>query len=214
MNSEIQELIDKRNSSINLLNSYFSTGRNLKEPAVGKAIKRIKHLEEQLLSKGYSDFDKIKDDGTFASSKENEVDNTAAEVNKADISTESEEDKNENTEIAQVNKGKKKLDKIEKSKSDKLGVSIKQKNLKNIHKLSNETGRTPNNVVNCMLESIYDPDNNKFIIDFQKKENVKNTSYLLEERYIKAIDKIAKKTQLSKSDIFNTLLEKALEEYV
>lgn len=222
MKIEIQELLSKRNSEIDKLNNYLSSGKTPDEKVVEKTIGKIKHSEEMLTNLGFTDFVKVNDDGTFNTVIEETASNSSKVTegliteelitNESISSDTTEEDSKINESITQ--QPKKTLEKSIKIKTDKLAVSIKEINKNNLSTLASKSSRTPNNVVNLMLKELYDEEKNKFKVSFEKKERLTNTSYLIEEKYYKEIDKIAHKTGLSKSDIFNVLLETALKEYI
>ena len=215
MNIQIQELISKRNSDIDKLNNYLNSGKTADEKVVCKTIEKIRHSEKMLLNLGYSDFYKVNDDGTFTTNKvEISEDAQSSDVNNENTSG----DVNSINEVEQTDTeehtNKKTLEKNIKPKTERLGVSIKESVKNNLAILASKSNRNPNNVVNLMLQDMFDENTNKFTIEFEKKERVKATSYLVESKYAKEIEKISKRTGLSKSDIFNILLETALNQYI
>lgn len=209
MNIQVKELISKRNSDIDKLKSYLSAGKTPDEKVVNMTITKIRHSEENLLKLGYSNFFKVHDDGTFDTDDKTDTSSSTVSAQKSE-SGEYELSTNESDQ----KHPKKTLEKSIKIKTEKLAVSIKEGNKNNLTSLATKSCRTPNNVVNLMLKDLYDEENNKFIISFPKKESLSNTSYLIEDKYYNAIEKVSKKTGLSKSDIFNVLLESALKEYM
>ncbi|WP_321835572.1 hypothetical protein [Clostridium butyricum] len=209
MNIQVKELISKRNSDIDKLKSYLSAGKTPDEKVVNMTITKIRHSEENLLKLGYSNFFKVHDDGTFDTDDKTDTSSSPVSAQKSE-SGEYELSTNESDQ----KHPKKTLEKSIKIKTEKLAVSIKEGNKNNLTSLATKSCRTPNNVVNLMLKDLYDEENNKFIISFPKKESLSNTSYLIEDKYYNAIEKVSKKTGLSKSDIFNVLLESALKEYM
>lgn len=211
LNIEIQELVSKRNSDIDKLKNYLNSGKTSDEKVVCKTIEKIRHSEEMLLNLGYNQFDRVNDDGTF------DVNDTEIYSNSSEDDDNTDNDAQSNNESEQIDNEttlKKTLEKNIKPKTERLGVSIKETIQNNLAILASKSCRNPNNVVNLMLKDMYDEDNNKFTIDFEKKERVKSTSYLVEAKYAKEIKKISKKTGLSQSDIFNILLETALNQYI
>lgn len=209
MNIQVKELISKRNSDIDKLKSYLSAGKTPDEKVVNMTITKIRHSEENLLKLGYSNFFKVHDDGTFDTDDKTDTSSSTVSAQKSE-SGEYELSTNESDQ----KHPKKTLEKSIKIKTEKLAVSIKEGNKNNLASLATKSCRTPNNVVNLMLKDLYDEENNKFTISFPKKESLSNTSYLIEDKYYNAIEKVSKKTGLSKSDIFNVLLESALNEYM
>lgn len=245
MDTQVQEIISKRNSNIDKLQSYLNAGKTKEEKIVIKTIEKIKEAEKHLESLGYTDFDKINEDGTFKQQQETVSQDSSNQSNDTEI-IDSETENNNNTEEDKKDVGdipaqgedlssphkktqnpdeqkednsntgtnKKILLKNDKVKSAKLGVSIKESNEIKIAKLAKESSRKPNNVVNLMLRDVFDEENNKFNVEFPKKDKIRNTSYLVDEKYAKEIERIAKKTGWSKADIFNVLIEAALKNYI
>ena len=91
----------------------------------------------------------------------------------------------------------------------KLGVSIKEDSKRKVEKIAKKYKAKPNTAVIKLLETIYD--GKKFEVSFEKKQPLRVTSYNLPEDMVKAIEKISETTGVNKSEIFNTLLETALE---
>ena len=91
----------------------------------------------------------------------------------------------------------------------KLGVSIKEDRKRKVEKIAKKYKAKPNTAVIKLLETIYD--GKKFDVSFEKKQPLRVTSYNLPEDMVKAIEKISETTGVNKSEIFNTLLETALE---
>ena len=92
----------------------------------------------------------------------------------------------------------------------KLGTSIKVRLKKDLDKKAKEFNRTTNGLVNIILENLYDEETKKFNIDLSKKEPLKITSYHIKSEHYKAIEKLCKQTGYSKSEVFNILIEKGL----
>jgi hypothetical protein len=85
-----------------------------------------------------------------------------------------------------------------------------------IHQVQDITGEKQNSIVNHILSEAYDEENKAFKLDIQaeKRQKDKATSFLLEEKHLKAIKKTADKLNMSAAVYFNKLLFMYAQEYI
>lgn len=78
------------------------------------------------------------------------------------------------------------------------------------------TGKKQNAIINHILSETYDVENKTFKLDIpaEIKQNDKATSYLIEEKHLKAIKKTANKLNMSAASYFNKLILKYAQEYI
>ncbi|MBI6057808.1 hypothetical protein, partial [Clostridium perfringens] len=93
----------------------------------------------------------------------------------------------------------------------KIGVTIKETVKSKIDALADDNNMKPNEVVNDLLERVFDGKN--FSVQIEKKEKTKVTSFNIPKQMDKAMTRISKATDVPKSEIFNKLLEEALKEF-
>lgn len=97
------------------------------------------------------------------------------------------------------------------AKTAKFGTSVQSGLIEKVTVLAEQSAKKPNTVVTELLQSMFE--NGKFNVEFEKKQELKVTSYNLPTDMVKAIEKIHKTTGQPKAEIFNTLLATALKEY-
>ena len=223
--AEIKAIQNKMESDKQKLQEYFQGSRTTKEKVVINTIKKIQKAEEKLIAAGIELKEKINDDGTFTVILENE-DSTNIE-NVTVISTEKQsesvlEESNNEEESIEVKKNtsskkaaptKKLRDENTQSKPEitKIGVTIKENIKSKIDILADDNGMKSNEVVNDLLERLFDGKN--FNIQIEKKEKTKVTSFNIPKQMDKAITRMSKATDIPKSEIFNKLLEASLKEF-
>ena len=93
----------------------------------------------------------------------------------------------------------------------KLGVTIKETVKSKVDALADDNNMKSNEVVNDLLGRLFD--GKKFNVNIEKKDKTKVTSFNIPKEMDKAITKMSKATDVPKSEIFNRLLEEALEEF-
>lgn len=223
--AEIKAIQNKMESDKQRLQEYINGSKTAEEKVVLNTIKKIKKSEEKLIAAGIKLAEKINDDGTFTVILENE-DSTNIE-NVTVISTEKQsesvlEESNNEEESIEVKKNtsskkaaptKKLRDENTQSKPEitKIGVTIKENIKSKIDILADDNGMKSNEVVNDLLERLFDGKN--FNIQIEKKEKTKVTSFNIPKQMDKAITRMSKATDIPKSEIFNKLLEASLKEF-
>jgi hypothetical protein len=101
-----------------------------------------------------------------------------------------------------------------KIKRDTIGVYVVKTNANDIIKLSTETGRSKNEIVNIILERIFDKEEKFTInIDAKKIEKTKLTSFLINNKIKKVIKAEAKMKNMSDTEYFNRLIEASINKY-
>lgn len=85
-----------------------------------------------------------------------------------------------------------------------------------IRQVQEITGEKQNSIINQILCEAYDEENKTFKLDIpsEKKQKDKATSFLLEEKHLKALKKTADKLNMSAAAYFNKLLLLYAQEYV
>ena len=223
--AEIKAIQNKMESDKQRLQEYINGSKTAEEKVVLNTIKKIKKSEEKLIAAGIKLAEKINDDGTFTVILENK-DSTNIE-NVTVISTEKQsesvlEESNNEEESIEVKKNtsskkaaptKKLRDENTQSKPEitKIGVTIKENIKSKIDILADDNGMKSNEVVNDLLERLFDGKN--FNIQIEKKEKTKVTSFNIPKQMDKAITRMSKATDIPKSEIFNKLLEASLKEF-
>ena len=169
--------------------------------------------------------EKINDDGTFTTISNNDCSKVAEPVEVIVLEEQTQETVSELTNIEQLvetdkikspKKGaptKKLRDENTPSKPEitKIGVTIKETVKSKIDALADDNNMKPNEVVNDLLERVFDGKN--FSVQIEKKEKTKVTSFNIPKQMDKAMTRISKATDVPKSEIFNKLLEEALKEF-
>lgn len=231
--AEIKAIQNKMESDKQRLQEYLQGSRTAEEKLVSNIIKKIQKAEEKLIKAGIELAERINDDGTFTVILENKdstnienEDSTNIE-NVTVISTEKQsesvlEESNNEEESIEVKKNtsskkaaptKKLRDENTQSKPEitKIGVTIKENIKSKIDILADDNGMKSNEVVNDLLERLFDGKN--FNIQIEKKEKTKVTSFNIPKQMDKAITRMSKATDIPKSEIFNKLLEASLKEF-
>lgn len=103
------------------------------------------------------------------------------------------------------------IPKDEKVQMTKLGTSIRVDLKNELDKKAKKYSKTTNNLVNIILDTLYDSETKKFNIDVDKKETFKSTSYHIKANHYNAIDKLCKSTGYNKSEVFNKLIQEGLK---
>lgn len=224
-NADLKALTDKRAANIQKLNNYLNAGKTAEEKIVEKLITQIKNAEDKLSSAGIELTEKINDDGTFTTLSNNDCSKVAEPVEVIVLEEQTQETVSELTNIEQLvetdkikspKKGaptKKLRDENTPSKPEitKIGVTIKETVKSKIDALADDNNMKPNEVVNDLLERVFDGKN--FSVQIEKKEKTKVTSFNIPKQMDKAMTRISKATDVPKSEIFNKLLEEALKEF-
>lgn len=231
-NADLQALKDKREANIQKLDNYLKAGKTAEEKIVSKLITQIRNAEETLISSGVELNETINDDGTFSTVLNNTapVQEVAVEVNIEEVAKINEQEKNisEATEITEAeereevvkNKSSKKSTPTKKLRDEnslskpeitKIGVTVKETVKTKINALAEDNNMKPNEVVNDLLERLFDGKN--FNVKIEMKEKTKVTSFNIPKAMDKAMTKISKATDVPKSEIFNKILEEALKEF-
>ncbi|HWR60886.1 MAG TPA: hypothetical protein VN580_04705, partial [Clostridia bacterium] len=85
-----------------------------------------------------------------------------------------------------------------------------------IRQVQDITGEKQNSIVNHILREAYNEENKTFKPDIpaEKKQKDKATSFLLEEKHLKAVKKTADKLNMSAAAYFNKLLLTYAQEYI
>lgn len=219
---DIKALADKREGNIQKLISYLNAGKTAEEKIVAKLIQQIKNAEDTLIEGGFDIKERINDDGTFIKIEspvsvetETKAEDTVANAPIEEIKEETkEETKEEPTTKTRKNKPKKVLENKVEPVTSKFGASIREDLIEKVKILGEHSNnKKSNDVVIDLLKGLFDAENNKFKIEFEKKSSLKVTSFNLPNEYINAIDKINRKTGVPKSEVFNRLIEEALKDY-
>lgn len=100
---------------------------------------------------------------------------------------------------------------VEKPKFSKVGVTVKESIRTKVNVLAEDNNMKPNEVVVDLLKRVFDGKN--FTIDIDKKDEIKVTSFNIPDEMSKALIKLNKSTGITKSEIFNKLLEEALQDF-
>ena len=224
-NADLKALTDKRAANIQKLNNYLNAGKTAEEKIVEKLITQIKNAEDKLSSAGIELTEKINDDGTFTIISDNEDSANIEDVTV--ISTEEQlesvlEKSNNEEESIEVrkNKSSKKVAPTKKIRDDnapakpettKIGVTIKENIKSKIDILADDNDMKSNEVVNDLLNRVFDGKN--FTVQFEKKEKTKVTSFNIPKAMDKDLIKLNKTTGIPKTELFNKLLEEALKEF-
>lgn len=235
-NADLQALKDKREANIQKLDNYLKAGKTAEEKIVSKLIAQIRNAEETLIAEGIELSDRINNDGTFTTvlkRNDSAPSNEATEIvmdnenNKENLSENTEPNENSNKDNtnndkdnANKNKSTKKTAPTKKLRDEntpskpeitKIGVTVKETVKSKIDALADDNNMKPNEVVNDLLERVFDGKN--FSVQIEKKEKTKVTSFNIPKQMDKAMTRISKATDVPKSEIFNKLLEEALKEF-
>lgn len=226
-NADLQALADKREANIQKLNNYLNAGKTPEEKIVAKLITQIKNAEDKLSSAGIKLTEKINDDGIFTAISNDEnsanietIESTSTEEQSENIvEVEEMNDKVQTDEVIK-NKSSKKVAPTKKLRDDnapskpettKIGVTIKENIKSKIDILADDNDMKSNEVVNDLLNKVFDGKN--FTVQFEKKEKTKVTSFNIPKAMDKDLIKLNKTTGIPKTELFNKLLEEALKEF-
>ena len=225
--AEIKAIQNKMESDKQRLQEYLQGSRTAEEKVVLNTIKKIKKSEEKLIAAGIKLAEKINDDGTFTTISDNkdtipvEATTTISEEEIENNTIEVVETATENTTSAiKKTKNSKKIVPTKKLREDdapskpkvvKFGATVRESVRLKLYAVAEDNNMKINETVVDLLGRVFDGEN--FLIDFDKKEQTKVTSFNLPEPMTKALKKMSKSTGMAKTELFNRLLEEALKEF-
>lgn len=225
--TELKALADKRVANIQKLEGYLNAGKTVEEKVVSKVIEQIKKIEETLINEGFELGDKINDDGSISpvnaelnvSDSPTTDNNSTSEIKEVSTtkSKSNSDSKSIDNDVPKTNKKKlvpkKKLREGDIKEVDyaKVGVNLKSSLKDKIDIIAEDNKMKANETVVDLLGKIFD--GKDFTVDFDNKDTTKVTSFNIPKEMEKSLTKIKKKTGLTKSEIFNKLIEESLKEF-
>jgi len=193
---EIQERLNKRDAEINKYQSYIRGGKDADDGIVKKTLKKIEDLETTLLDSNV-DFD------VFNLNLEEQI-----IKNKEVASTKIKSNNN------LINGKKRKIIKKEKINKKTIGVYISTELSEKLSKMSKLANDNENGVISTLLANMYDKEKKQLILKIDKKEKKSRlTSFAIDSEIMQAIENFADKMGYKKTEIFEMLVKKSLEEY-
>lgn len=230
-NTDLKAKEDKRIADIQRLESYYSSGKTTEEKVVANLIKKIVKAQETLIESGFKVDIIVTPEGEITKVDTPAPSDTAlvaSELVEEPIEELVEETTRESTEEmidATVNesilehKKTKKVPKIlgeETVQKDRFGVAVRTdilKDMETIVKANKKHGVKLNTsmVVEQALAKKYNQSTGSFDIQFEKKSPLKSTTFNIDKKYIKAIEKLADETGIAKGEILDALIRDTIE---
>ncbi len=223
----IQDMLNKREAEIVKYKNYINEGKTLEDKIVSATIKKIKTAEKQLTEGNveFIEFDPTNLDKDLTikaantqehiqdKSQDNVKDTAPVLVLENKIENIAEVEKSEPKETEATTKKKKPVRKENISKK-KLGVFLTSSISTKLTKFASLSNDNENTAVNELLKEMYDSEKKQFKIKIDNKDKKsKITSYDINVEVLEAIENLAIKTGYKKTEIFEMIIEKALDEY-
>ncbi|MBI6108747.1 hypothetical protein [Clostridium perfringens] len=226
-NTDLKAKEDKRIADIQRLESYYNSGKTTEEKVVANLIKKIVKAQEILMESGFNVDIVVTPEGeitkvdTSAPGDTSLVasDESAKPVEKLIEETSKEKIDATTNESIVENKKTKKVPKIlgeETVQKDRFGVAVRidvLKDMETIVKANKKHGVKLNTsmVVEQALAKKYNSSTGSFDIQFEKKSPLKSTTFNIDKKYIKAIEKLADETGIAKGEILDALIRDTIE---
>lgn len=206
---DVRDISSKRDAEIIKFKNYIDSGKDMDDAVVKKTMKNIEKLEASLadakatfipfnpntnpIEKGekQSIIDKVSDNEMLTYDDPKEIQSKNGETTK-----------------------KKKIIKKVKITKKTMGVYISMELSKTLNKMVLLSGENENSVVSTLLNNMYDKEKKQLKIKIsQKEKKTRLTSFAINSDIVEVIENEAIKTGYKKTEIFEILIRKALEEY-
>ncbi|MCB2362419.1 hypothetical protein, partial [Clostridium estertheticum] len=189
--------------------NYIESGKDMEDAVVKRIMKNIGKLEATLLD-AKSNFIPFNPNSTSIEKEEKQTIIDKVSVNKSLTY----DDRNEVASKNEENTKKKKIIKKEKINKKTMGVYISMELSKTLNKMVLLSGENENSVVSTLLGNMYNKEKKQLNIKIsQKEKKARITSFAINSDIVEVIENEAIKTGYKKTEIFEILIRKALEEY-
>lgn len=201
-NDDIRDMSSKRDGEIIKFKNYIDSGKDMDDAVVKRIMKNIEKLDATLAN-AKANF--IPFNPNSIEKEEIQLIIDKASVNNAPNKIESKNEKNTQ---------KKKIIKKEKITKKTMGVYISTELSKTLNKMVLLSGENENGVVSTLLNNMYNKEKKQLNIKIsQKEKKTRLTSFAINSDIVEVIENEAVKTGYKKTEIFEILIRKALEEY-
>ncbi|MBX4267228.1 hypothetical protein [Clostridium estertheticum] len=207
-NDDIRDISSKRDGEIIKFKNYIESGKDMEDAVVKRIMKNIGKLEATLLD-AKANFIPFNPNSTSIEEEKQTIIDKAS-VNKSLTS----DNRNEVGSKNEENTKKKKIIKKEKINKKTMGVYISMELSKTLNKMVLLSGENENSVVSTLLGNMYNKETKQLNIKIsQKEKKARITSFAINSDIVEVIENEAIKTGYKKTEIFEILIRKALEEY-
>lgn len=209
MNKEdIIDISNKREGEIVKFKNYINSGKDMEDAVVKRTVKNISKLEVTL-SEANANFSPFNPNLNPIEIEEKQTINKIA-VNKELIKDDRKKIESKKEESIK----KKKIIKKEKITKKTMGVYISEELSKTLNKMVLLSGENENGVVSTLLNNMYNKEKKQLNIKIgQKEKKTRITSFAINSDIVEVIENESVKTGYKKTEIFEILIRKALEEY-
>ncbi|MCB2357394.1 hypothetical protein [Clostridium estertheticum] len=207
-NDDIRDISSKRDGEIIKFKNYIESGKDMEDAVVNRIMKNIGKLETTLLDAKANFIPFNPNSTSIEEEKQTIIDKVS--VNKSLTY----DDRNEVESKNEENTKKKKIIKKEKINKKTMGVYISMELSKTLNKMVLLSGENENSVVSTLLGNMYNKETKQLNIKIsQKEKKARITSFAINSDIVEVIENEAIKTGYKKTEIFEILIRKALEEY-
>ncbi|MBU3187462.1 hypothetical protein [Clostridium estertheticum] len=207
-NDDIRDISSKRDGEIIKFKNYIESGKDMEDAVVKRIMKNIGKLETTLLDAKANFIPFNPNSTSIDEEKQTIIDKVS--VNKSLTY----DDHNEVGSKNEENTKKKKIIKKEKINKKTMGVYISMELSKTLNKMVLLSGENENSVVSTLLGNMYNKETKQLNIKInQKEKKARITSFAINSDIVEVIENEAIKTGYKKTEIFEILIRKALEEY-
>lgn len=204
---DIKDMLNKRDGEIIKFKNYIDSGKDMEDAVVKRIMKNIDKLEASL-SDAKANFKSFNPSSIEKEEKQPII--SKVSVNKELI----QDSPNERQAKKRGGINKKKIIKKEKITKKTMGVYISTELSKTLNKMVLLSGENENSVVSTLLNNMYNKEKKQLNIKIGKKEKkTRITSFAINADIVNVIENESVKTGYKKTEIFEILIRKALEEY-